>query len=289
MAETVVMVLRSGLNPDLVLAAEDAKVVLRWYDPTSKAQQWTVELVVPGSVKFVNLETGTGMAADRNSQGSGITVSGAGDTWQFVPNGGQGYGALRPDYNTSLNLNVPNSNYAVGTPIVLWGWGGGAANEIWMPQSVNDIQPYPTFPCCVVSSDAFHRGVVPDSGGYALTDWTLPPDLLSVYTLVKWAAGGYSFQNQVTHNYICYQGDNSPLLPSPVMRLEATWELVRRWDLRTVIRPPWRTSMNWNAMGSPNPKFGAVIGSCSWNGGQLSEVWQMYAQIDGRWGAFTPP
>ncbi len=53
-------------------------------------------------------------------------------TWLFVGNG-----AIQLQADTGQNLNVSGGGpYSSGTPILTWGWDGGAPNELWTMKKV---------------------------------------------------------------------------------------------------------------------------------------------------------
>lgn len=88
-------------------------------------------LVVFAAIAIPDSESKNGQAAVmRQYVPSGWSAAGSIVQWNLIASGN--FFAIQNCANTSQNLNVAGSGpYPVGTPILVWDWGGGAPNELW--------------------------------------------------------------------------------------------------------------------------------------------------------------
>lgn len=122
-------------------------VVLADPDDTDVTQRWMVgpgALPGPGgevSLRFVN---GSSKQSLSTKITGGTNVVGlfeldAGPIWDvYRPSGGQSM-VIRLSSNTDYNLNALGGDWHPGTPVGIWTWSGGAANEIWYFDPVTPI------------------------------------------------------------------------------------------------------------------------------------------------------
>ena len=271
------LIIRSALNPDLVLTVDGDTVVLGWLNPTDTAQQWIRE-DHDQNFTLVNVLTGTGMTAASDDNGAAINVSGTGDQWN--PGGDGAYQAIRLSTDTDMNISALGGSMNLGTPAVLWGWGGDNTDKLWDLQNANDITP-PTsttagisaggMALCLMVNDS--GTITVEQGGYPIVN----PNFL--WTLTCWDTG-VSFQNVGTGLFATFAGDDSALGTSPVMCIQALWTLAPFDSPGTwwAVRPIQDSGMNLNVFGGLAPD--ATVGVWGWNGGDNNEVWEFVANAN---------
>jgi len=274
-----IAVIRSGMNPDLVLEALNGQVVVSWIDLTNPAQQW-IRTDHNQTFTLTNVATNTGMAASSASQGGGIIVSGTGDMWSL---GGGSPEAIQYAANTGLNVNIPGGNWNLGTQVVLWSWGGGAGNETWTLTNIADISPFQSVTTQLFAGGGSATCLCWQNNQFTVEFQGIPsqnPPFL--FTMTTWSTG-YSFQNQSTGQFLTYTGNNQIVGQSNPMNIDALWTFggLPSGQYYQAVRPWVNAGMNLNVFGNDNPQPGSQVGVWNWGGGEPNEVWYVSALFAG--------
>ena len=278
-------VIQVGMLADLVVSNDpnhSGNVVLRWLDGADKNQQWTME-PAPNGFYLRNVATGTFLTA--TGQDAPVVLGAHGDVWQKTGPDDQ-LSAIRLTLNPGQNLNALGGSPYVGTAVGTWGWGGGAGNETWLITSVAAVWPRPTRTFSFISGMATYLQLSIDpanqGGPLVVNDnygSSSPGNF--VFTATQWFSG-FSIVNKTSGllAYVSGNGNGAQLLQRPAgqMNTDALWTYGGSGTFQA-IRPWINAGENWNVFGNPHPipKGPLPMGTWSWGGGQVNEVWQTAA------------
>jgi len=278
-------VIQVGMLSDLVVSndpAHSGNVVLRWLDGTDPNQQWTMESAPNG---FYLKNAGTGSYLTATGADAPVVLGPHGDVWQKTGPNDQ-TSAIRLTLNPSQNLNALGGSPYVGTAVGTWSWGGGAGNEVWLINTVAAVWPRPTRAFSFVSGMAAYLQLSIDpnnqSGALVVNDnYASQAPANFIFTATQWFSG-FSITNKQSGllAYVGGNGNGSQLLQRAAaqMNTDALWTYGGTGTFQA-IRPWINSGQNWNVLGNPHPipKGPLAMGTWSWGGGQVNEVWQTAA------------
>src|ERR1051326_4818788 len=125
----------STLGLSLNGADDYGNVVVTVQNADDDRQVWTPIYYfgdTTNGIVLVNKETARALAASGNNALVYTASLGALDDHSIWTLGSGPAYAIRPLYNSDMNLNVLGSGpYPPGNPVGVWSWSGGAANETW--------------------------------------------------------------------------------------------------------------------------------------------------------------